>query len=97
MALSVIFTEKASDGINLQLNLREELQSWDVICPNPSVADAMRTSISRYDGKNDFQTLTINKFLQDLFLTFFPSNASQDEQQSKLVRKSELLKYLATI
>lgn len=75
--------------MNLNLNLREEIQSWDIICPNPSIADAMRNSVSRYEGKHDFSTLTINKFLQDLFLKFDP--------ESTVVRKSHLLKYLATI
>ncbi len=89
LALSVIFTEKASDGINLNLTLREEIKQWDVICPNPAIADAMRTSVSRYQGPLEFQTFTINKFLQDLFIKFYP--------EDKVVRKSELLKYLATI
>ena len=89
MALSVIFTEKASDGINLNLNLREEIDHWEVICPNPSIADAMRTSVARYEGELSFETLTINKFLQDLFIKFYPDQS--------VVRKSELLKYLATV
>ncbi len=89
MALSVIFTEKASDGINLNLNLREEIDQWEVICPNPSIADAMRTSVVRYEGELSFETLTINKFLQDLFIKFYPDQA--------VVRKSQLLKYLATV
>ncbi len=89
LALSVIFTEKASDGMNLNLRFREGLESWDIICPNPSIADAMRNSVTRYDGPLEFETLTINKFLQDLFVKFYP--------EDKVVRKSHLLKYLATI
>ncbi len=89
MALSVIFTEKASDGMNLNLNLREELENWDIICPNPSIADAMRSSVARYQGPLHFETHTINKFLQDLFVKFYP--------EQSVVRKSYLLKYLATI
>jgi len=89
LALSVIFTEKASDGMNLRLELRPEIEKWEIICPNPAIADAMRNSLSRYQGLNEFETLTINKFLQDLFQRFYP--------EVSVVRKSHLLKYLATI
>ncbi len=90
MPLSVNIFENLLDSNYLNFDLSSRA-NWDVICPNPTVADSFRENLKRRE-KSDSKTIestTIAKFLSDLFKRCFP--------EAKVSRKSELLQVLATV
>lgn len=88
MPLSVKIFENISVSNDLNFDLTS-CSSWEVICPNPTVADSFRENIAQSEFDFAVESTTIAKFLSDLFQKCFPD--------VKVSRKSELLKILATV
>lgn len=88
MALSVKIFENIETSNSLAFDL-SSCQTWEVICPNPTVADSFRENLAQITLEVVVESTTIAKFLSDLFQRCFP--------EVKVSRKSELLKTLATI
>lgn len=88
MPLSVIKYENIIDNLNLNFDLGE-IAYWQIVCPNPVVADSFRFNLAKGSNSSRFESTTIAKFLGDLFLKCFG--------EKKVSRKSELLKILGTV
>lgn len=88
MPLSVIKFDKITDNLTLNFDLGD-LKHFQVICPNPAVADSFRVSLKKIEKDNVVESTTIAKFLSDLFTKSFGDK--------KVTRKSELLKILGTV
>jgi CRISPR/Cas system-associated exonuclease Cas4 (RecB family) len=86
MALSVIKLESIKDSLELNFELPEKRQ-WQVVCPSPVIADAMRRRLSSHPL--NVECLTISKFLGDFYNELHP--------EKEVTRKSQLLRVLATI
>ena len=88
MALSVIKANSFKEISDINFSLGEA-EKWQILCPNPTIADSIRKKIEDHCEKEKFTTNTISKFLTDTF-----QEAFSDEI---VVRKSELMKKLATL
>lgn len=88
LPLSVIKFNNIRENTHLKFDLSSNL-NWQVVCPNPAVADAFRNNLEERQGEEAIETTTIAKFLSDLFKKCFPDRS--------VSRKSELLKILGTV
>ncbi len=88
LPLSVIKFNNIKENTLLRFDLSSNPR-WQVVCPNPAVADAFRNNLEEREGSESIETTTIAKFLSDLFKDCFPERS--------VSRKSELLKILGTV
>lgn len=86
MALGVIVLDDSVSYKGLESSLNKEKYSL-VICPNPVIADACRVNFSAFSDK--LETVTVAKFLNDLFTYYFT--------EKEIVRKSDLKLLLSVI
>jgi hypothetical protein len=86
MALGVIVLDDSVSYKGLESSLNKDKSSL-VICPNPIIADACRVNFSGFS--ENLETVTVAKFLNDLFSYYF--------NDQEIVRKSDLKLLLSVI
>lgn len=89
---TVAFSVMKYKHLETLLKLNFDLSSharWQVVCPNPTLADAFRNKMQSGADGVTLETTTVSKYLSDLLSEAFP--------EKKVYRKSELFLMMATV